>query len=794
MGMSPRAVSSTRRVVSEEVVRVPVPATRLIGRKRELAALTEGLSRAETRLLTLTGPAGVGKTRLAVEVARHTDDLWADGVVFVSLAPVRKPGDVVGAIIRALGLSEKAPARSVRAFIAALRDRRMLLVLDNFEQVMDATPVVSDILSACAGVTVLATSRSALRILAERAYPVSPLEVPAPGSAGSVEDAAGYGGVALFVERVRALDPAFALREDNLASVRAICARVEGLPLAIELAASRTRVLPPPAIAAGLERRLPLLSSGPRDLPARQRTMRNAIAWSWDLLEPVAGAVLERLCVFIGGWSLDAAAAVCGSLVTREQMLDVIDDLVTQSLIELDPSGPDEARYRMLEIVREYGSERLDPDARAESHDLHANYFLERGEEIGRELSSGRYGDRLDLLERDRFNFHVAIESLVQRRDADRAQRLCLALRSLWYVRGPLGEGRAFFDSALALDGAEISTRARALAEASTLARQHGDVPSANQLAADAVEVSRRGNNAPLLAHCLLQMGFNAHLAERFAFARAALEESLGIAVAHGDELAVARARHHLGFVAYFGEGDVDGAVQLQLECLDAFRGMNAERQVATALIALAELARAGGQHAVAQERLEEAMEILVRLRDLPLVVFLLAPAAALAADLRRYERSLCLSGASEALQRLSSSPTWPALERIAKRSLDRAERSTGSRYAAELRRRGARLKLAELGELIQTPDSTGAPPDPLTPREREIAAHLAEGMTNRQVAEALVISERTVDGHVANILGKLGFHNRSQVAAWIAARNATESPENQSRSRRQQGQVSPNE
>ena len=749
-----------------EVARLPLAPTPLVGRARELAAIRDLLTSGEARLVTVTGPAGVGKTRLALESAHRSGR-----AVFVPLAAVRDPGDVPSVVLRALGI-EQASVDPARALIAALRDRRLLVVLDNFEHLLGASPLVADVVSVCPDVRVLVTSRAALRLLAERTLPLEPLAVPGPGPGSTPHEASGYEAVALFAERVAAVAPGFTLTPSTVPAVVAICRRLEGLPLALELAAARARVLPLEAIAAGLDEPLGMLGGGPRDLPARQRTMRDALAWSWGLLDADAAEVLARMSVFAGGCSLAAVTEICAPLVGVGRVLDLLDELVGQSLVAPDRSGP-EPRYRLLEVVREYAAERLDDPERESARELHARHYSGLGERIADELASGRYDDHLDRLERERFNLQAAVEWFVACGEAEEAQRLCIWLRSLWYVRGPLASGRALFAAALALPGAADATRARALAEASALARQHGDRPAADDLAAAAVPLARQAGDPRLLAHCLLQQGFNAHLSERFDLALEALEESLAVATACGAELAAALARHHLGFVAYFAAGEIERAYELELDCLATFRSLDRERQIATTLFALTELARARRDLRASQAYLEEASEIIAHLSDLPLLVTLLAPAAALAADRHRYERALILLGAADALQRATGSPTWPTLARATSAWIPRAERAVGARHAATLRRQSSRLPVPELIELLRDPDVDGIALDPLTSREREIAAHLGAGETNRQIAAALVISERTVDGHVANILRKLGFHTRSQVAAWVASEQA---------------------
>ena len=741
---------------------LPAPATRLVGRSSELDAVAELLRGGAARLVTVTGPAGVGKTRLALESAHR-----ADAALFVPLAAVQDPGEVAAVVLRAIGV-EQSGADPARALIAALRDRRVLLVLDNFEHLLDASPLVADIIAACRGITVLITSRAALRLLAEHVVPLAPLPAPASDAVPTVREASRYGAVELFAERVAAVVPGFRLTPDTVAPVTAICARVEGLPLALELAAARARTLPLEAIAEGLDQQLGWLGGTIRDLPARQRTMRDAVAWSWELLDADAAAVLARLSVFVGGCTLDAATDVCEPLGGPGRVLALLDELVASSLLAPDHSGP-EPRYRLLEVVREYAAERLDDAARASARDRHARHYGEVAERIAGELASGRYGDCLDRLERERFNLQSAVARLIERGDGAAAQRLCINLRALWYVRGPVVSGRRLFAAALALPDVPAATRARASAEASALARHHGDRHAADELAAAAVDLARQTDDARLLAHCLLQQGFNAHLSERFELAKAALEESLEVATRHADELGATLARHHLGFVAYFDAGDLDRAHELELDCLATFRRLGRERQVATALFALTELARARREPAASQAYLEEASEIIARLADLPLLVSLLASAAALAADRHRYERAFSLLGATEALQRATASPTWPTLARVTNAWIPRGERAVGARQAATLRRHGGRMPLPDLIELLHYPDDSGTPIDPLTAREREIAEHLGAGETNRQIATALIISERTVDGHVANILRKLGFRTRSQIAAWVA-------------------------
>jgi len=445
---------------------LPVPLTRLIGRKQEVAAVRSALLRGDTRLLTLAGPPGIGKTRLAVHAATELLHAFADGVFFVDLAAIRDPALVIGAIAQALGIREISGRPLAETVQDYLYDKRILLLLDNFEQVVDAAPLVVELLEGCPGLKALVTSRATLHVRGEQVVVVSPLPLPDLERQPAVRTLAQNPAVALFVERAQAVLPAFALTEANAPAVAALCARLDGLPLAIELVAVRAKLLPPAALLAGLDRRLALLTDGPRDLPLRHQTLRAAIAGSYELLDSQAQELFRRLGVFVGGCSLAAAAAVLSfelrvlssdnaELKTQNSELKTLEGLaalVDQSLFRRIDGVDAAPRFTMLETIREYALELLADCGEATTvQQAHAAYFLDLAERAEPELHGPDQVAWLDLLEAEHPNLRAALEWLLRARKIEGALRLAGALWWFWSMRGYSSEGRRWLDRILDL-------------------------------------------------------------------------------------------------------------------------------------------------------------------------------------------------------------------------------------------------------------------------------------------------------------------------------------------------------
>jgi predicted ATPase/DNA-binding CsgD family transcriptional regulator len=521
---------------------LPPSSTSFVGREHDLAAIRARLLHPGVRLLTLTGPGGSGKTRLALEGAASLVDVFADGVHFVDLAPVRDPALVHVTIAHSFGMRDAGDQPLLDTLRVYLQPRHLLLVLDNFEQVSAAAPLVADLLTACPAVKIAVTSREPLHLSWEHVWPVSPLALPAPDSLADPHLIAQSPAVSLFVERARARQPDFTLTDVNARPVADICIRLDGLPLAIELAAARVPLLPLAAIQARLQQRLQLLTGGPRDAPVRHYTLRAAITWSYDLLDQAEQAVFCRLGVFVGGFTLEAAEAVCAedrpgdnSILPSSTMVDHLQSLLDKSLLRSDATSDGEPRFRLLETIREFGLEQLAANGESGAvQERHARFFLALAEEADQSLAERVQRVWLDRLEADYDNLCTVLDwSLTAPTGAEIGPRLATALALFWQVRGPVSTGRAWLRWVLArVDGDACPPwmQVRVLSAASLLALLQGDFEAARRLSDQGIALGGSISGPSDLALCLGVRGYVACEQAQYTIAHAMLSRGLEVA------------------------------------------------------------------------------------------------------------------------------------------------------------------------------------------------------------------------------------------------------------------------
>jgi predicted ATPase/class 3 adenylate cyclase/DNA-binding CsgD family transcriptional regulator len=836
---------------------LPFQPTPFIGREKEVAAVGQLLGREDVHLVTLTGPGGTGKTRLALQVVAELSDLFADGTSFVDLAPISDPALVIAAIAQSLGIREVGDQPLLERLKDELQHKQMLLLLDNFEQVVSAAVQVADLLATCPQLKVIVTSRVVLHVQAEQEFFVPSLSLPDPNHVPDLTALSQYEAVALFIRRAQSARPDFQVTNANAPAVAEICVRLDGLPLAIELAAARMKLLSPEALLARLHQPLHVLTSGPRDVVARQQTLRNTIEWSYQLLDAQEQQLFRRLSVFVGGCTLEAIEALCTSLGGEaESVLDTVASLADKSLLQrMEQQAVQEPRFVMLETIREYALERLESLGETEAaRRAHATYFLALAEETEQGMTGPQQATLLERLEQEHDNLRAAMQWSTSHAEEGKAMALRLggALYTFWFVRAYFSEGRDFLERVL-LQSDEVAApvRAKALYAASQLHDALGFLDRAEELCEQSLALYRELGDTSGIANCLHLLADIAWGRGNLAVSRALGEESLMLFRERDDNRSVAYLLYHLGGLAVeqgeyargrdlltesltinrelgdtriiaislfklallywlsegdlarahtwldegfalsgevgdkesiangfylwgmlaLSEGDTAGAASRVEQALELFKEMKRRDGTAHSLYALAKVATVQQDYAHSQALYEQGVKVARESGDKLTIIPGLEGLAATVAAQGEHAWAAQLWGAAEALREAIGAPL-PLVERaLYHRAVAAARTQFGEKAFATAWAEGRTLSpeqalatqgqvaLPTPGELSSSPPSY---PNGLTTREVEVLRVVAQGLTNEQVAQRLIISPRTVDTHLTSIYSKIGVSSRS--------------------------------
>lgn len=862
--------ASGEAITSTFNVNLPVPLTPLIGREDEVASACRFLRDSHGRLLTLTGPGGVGKTRLALYIATNLQHDFAGEVYFVPLAPIRDPQFVIPTIAKVLDVQESAEQPLLEHLTTALAERRLLLLLDNFEQVVSAAPLLATLLEGSPLVKVVVTSREVLRVRGEQEFIVPPLALPDPRLAATPEALSEVAAVALFVQRTRSVKPNFQFTSANALMIVEICTRLDGLPLALELAAARLKLLSLPALLARLEHRLQVLTRGTREADERQQTLLNTLQWSYELLSEQEQRIFRCLGVFSGSWTLPAAQIICSA--TGESALTVengLASLIDKSLVQLriqDDEKNGEVRFSLLETIREYAMHCLEENEEQEHiQSAHVAYYLALAEELLPELDGPRQTERLAQLEREYDNLRAALKWTLEQADLDQSKgelalRLCYALRIFWVVRCYWSEGLSFLEQALSVSqGTSSLARAGALWAAAGLTTQLDDYDRAEALGRESLALYRKFDDTPGIARALYTLGAIVANRSDYPAARILTEEALTLARKGSDRVRIARILVNLGeivnvqgeydtaqvlfaeslniqrelenkegvawslFKSAWGlivsQGNPEKARTLLEESLAIAREMNDKDKIADCLIYSGHLALGQQNPSLARTLLDESLKLAREIGDLWAIVESLCALAKVAFVEGDYPtaRQLCEESLQSARKVDNKELVAASMERLACIVMAQGEANRAAQLwgAAEVLRENtgacitplegssyeamivkARTKLgmqtfaacwtqgrtmlpeqglapmdsttppqAEVQQIAPSPVSLLSPyPMELTPREIEVLLLVAQGLTNGQIAEQLILSSHTVNSHVRSILSKLGVTSRSAI------------------------------
>jgi len=774
-------VAVTAPSVDPAAHNLSAPLTSFIGRAREMAQVRSLLS--SNRLLTLVGAGGIGKTRLAVAVASSVVADYPDGVWLVELASLADAALVPQAVASVLGVLEEPGQPLERTLAHALRNQRLLLVVDNCEHLVDACArLVATLLRACSSLTVLATSREGLEIEGEVAWSVPPLSLPdtRTHTAGrTAEWLAGAEAARLFVARASAAQPAFVLRDADVANVAEICRRLDGMPLAIELAAARVRVMGLDQIAARLADRFRLLTVSSRSAPARHQSLRAAIEWSYGLLVEPERVLFDRLSVFAGGWTLEAAEAIGSHAQPAEadNVLELLGRLVEKSLVVVEPGVDGSVRHRLLETLRQFALERLvERGELDEARARHARYYLTLAEQAAHEISGPEQGAWLERLDVERDNVRGVLEWSLEHADGEVALRIGVCLWRYWERRGDFSEGRAWLQRALErAASAAPELRSAGLHGAGHLAWRQRDLATSEGLHSEALGLCRARGDERGVARAFYGLARVAGSQGDYAAALAFAEDSLAIQRRLGNHNDVALVLNVMGEIAR-SRGDYAQAGAMNEESLALFRETGEVLGIQIELHNLGYVARRQADEARSARLFAESLELSRQFGIRMGIASCLGGLAGGAVCLGQHELAARLFGAAEALREAIAFP----MEVIDRAELDRdvaalrEELQPAALAAAWAEGRSMSVDQAiELGVAVAASEQARSVPGAgpvarLTARELAVAELIARGLTNRRIADELVITKATADRHVSNILSKLGMATRTQVASWM--------------------------
>lgn len=669
-GEMPTDLPPLQAILVTHPTNLPDEPTPFIGRERQVTELCALLHRPTVRLVTLTGPGGTGKTRLALQMASTLLDDYGDGVFFVSLGSLADPSLVASSVAETLGVQEIAGRPPGDALIQYLRDKRLLLVLDNFEHLLDAGEFVACLLDSCRFLGMVVTSRIPLHLVREHEYAVPPLSVPDPGQVVPVEALSQYEAVALFIDRARAAKASFAITDENAPAVADICYRLDGLALAIELAAARIKLFPPQALLARLSSRLKLLTGGARDRPGRQQTLRGALEWSYNLLDEDERLLFARLSIFAGGCTLEAAEAVCGlSTGVELDVLEGIASLVDKSLLREE--GEDEPRYVMLETIREYALECLTVvGEEGEIRVRHAEQYLSLAEHAESHLRTRGGHVWLQRLDREHDNLRAALRWTLDTGREEITCRMVGALEMFWVRRGHLREARTWVTEVLErTDPAPSARRVRVMRLAARQGILQGNLDGTAALLKEALEMARQTNQRDEEADILGYLGICAARQERYADAVAFWEQGLALAVADGDLRRRAWYLDNLGGAAKF-QGDFARAAELVQESLALYRRIEDEPGISEVLQDLSYIAFAQGDLERAENLMLECLALVRHHREKDRIAYAFEGLARVAASRGEAKRAARLWGAGETLREDMDVPLMPQQQALHDRAL----------------------------------------------------------------------------------------------------------------------------